>query len=121
VRSFALRWPASAKGTTSPLCRRFAAGAAQGFVLGAAASLLREATHNTRRRTIVRYVIPDSPPYEVPTLLLNLTLPPAMSWDCPPSFVVAPSSPLRCASTPTPRVPYQPLNSSDPRLRQLGR
>jgi hypothetical protein len=70
---------------------------------------------------MVRYVIPDSPPYEVPTSLLNLTRPPAMSWYCPPSFVLAPSSPLRCASTPTPRVPYQPLNSSDPRLRQLGR
>jgi len=70
---------------------------------------------------MVRYVIPDSPPYDVPTSLLNLSRPPAMSWYCPQSFVLAPSSPLRCASTPTPRVPYQPLNSSDPRLRQLGR
>jgi len=70
---------------------------------------------------MVRYVIPGSPCYEVPTSLLNLVHPAATSWYCPQSFDLAPTSLLRCACTPSPRVPYKPSDSSDPRLRQLGR
>jgi hypothetical protein len=46
---------------------------------------------------MVRYFIPDFP------------------------LVLVSTSLLRCTHTPTLRWSYRPFNSSDPRLRQLGR